>query len=503
MEKPNLSVANIKTNLYLYMIKKILFFQLGRNIFFNKFKKQLYTNLVEEDTSYPKEVQIRKYHFLLSMISCSKRNIDKGWISKDVADRIVDTFAKYNFVERGKDMSTKEKFKEKYGIYPTSFILLSPTQRCNLNCEGCYASAKLNAPTLPFETVDKIVGECYNEFGNRFITISGGEPFLYSDDGKSLMDIYEKYPEMFFLVYTNGTVITKEVAEKLAELKNVTPAISIEGWEHETDERRGKGVYKKVLEAMKNLREAGVPFGVSITGTSKNVKTLLDDKFYDYLFQDLGVTYIWLFQLMPIGQATEMKELMVKPKDRVALYKKWDHLLQDKSYCIGDFWNSGVLSDGCVAYGRNQGYFYIDWNGKIMPCVFVPFYEDNVKDLYKEGKTLGHALQSNLFKRGRKWQDEYGLNHTKKPNNWLMPCSIKDHFENFKENIFTKEAKPEDESAAEFIKSPETEQMLKEFGKELTELTEPIWREEYLKEKVCEVEVPQKKKEAEEEKDEE
>jgi MoaA/NifB/PqqE/SkfB family radical SAM enzyme len=38
---------------------------------------------------------------------------------------------------------------------------------------------------------------------------------------------------MYFLFFTNGTLITKEVAEKLAQLGNVTPAISVEGFEKE------------------------------------------------------------------------------------------------------------------------------------------------------------------------------------------------------------------------------------------------------------------------------
>lgn len=76
---------------------------------------------------------------------------------------------------------------------------------------------------------------------------------MYKSEGKTLLDIFEKYNDMFFLVYTNGTLITPEIAKRLAKLGNATPAISVEGYEKETDERRGKGVYKKFLMPSKIL----------------------------------------------------------------------------------------------------------------------------------------------------------------------------------------------------------------------------------------------------------
>jgi len=286
---------------------------------------------------------------------------------------------------------------------------------------------------------------------------------------------------MYFLFYTNGTLITKDVAKRLAELGNVTPAISIEGYEKETDERRGAGVYKRILESMKNLREVGVPFGVSITATSMNFDILMEDKFYDFAFKELGAIYMWMFQLMPIGQACDMRDCMINPEQRIKLYRKWEYLLKEKKYPIADFWNSGVLSNGCIAYGRDGGHLYIDWNGNIMPCVFVPFFEDNIIKLYNQGKKLTDSLFSELFINGRKWQEDYGYGYSRRnPDNWLMPCSIRDHFSNFKKNIVTKKTKPEDKFAGEALKSGDYERALNEFDKKLEDKSLPIWKEEYL-----------------------
>jgi len=470
-----------KSFVYIYLLKKILHTQVGRGALVQRLKNKMYKSVFEEDTISLKQVQEKKYQFLVAMLESIKRNIDKGYVSLTVIDRVIDTLIKFGFAERGVLRPEHLKFKEKYGMLPPGFIVISPTQKCNLNCAGCYASSKANAPSLSFETIDKICDEVYTEWGNRFMTISGGEPLMYNDNGKTLFDIWKKYPEMFFLFYTNGTLIDKEIAKKLAELGNVTPSISIEGWEKETDERRGKGIFKKIKEATDNLKEVGVPFGLSITATSKNIDALLDDKFYDFLFQELGASYVWMFQLMPIGQAKDMKELMVKPGQRVKLFRQWERMLKEKQYCIADFWNSGVLADGCVAYGRERGYLYVDWNGNIMPCVFIPYYEDNIMDLHKKGKKLADALFSKIFVEGRKWQKEYGLDNQKSPENWLMPCSIRDHWENFRKNILSKKAKPEDKCAEEALSSKEYTKTLKEFDEELEKKTKPIWEEEYLK----------------------
>ncbi len=476
-------IDRIKLNIYVSLLKRIFSIKKGRELLLKKFKKKVYDVLVVKDKAFLKQVQLKKYEFLIAMLESAKRNLDKGFISKKVLNRIIDTLVNGALLKRDIQKQIKNKFKKKYGVFPPHFIVLSPTQRCNLHCVGCYASAKINAASLPYKVVDRIVGEVYHEWGSRFITISGGEPLMYQDNGKTLFDIWKKYKNIFFLFYTNGTFLTKDVAKKLASLGNVTPAISVEGFEKETDERRGKGIFKRILKAMENLREAGVPFGVSVTATAKNAKVLLGDKFYDFFFKEQGASYMWMFQLMPIGKAREMRELMITPKQRIKLYRKWENLLKKKKYCIADFWNSGVLSNGCIAYGRaDQGYLYIDWNGNIMPCVFVPYYKDNVLDLYSKGKKLAHALFSDFFINGRKWQKNYGLKDTRKPNNWLMPCSIRDHWDTFRKSILPKDAKPEDTSAKLALKSKTYNKTLEKFDKELKKLTEPIWKKEYLKE---------------------
>ncbi len=474
-----------KNTLVLNGLNKIANQKQLRKILAKQIDKYMYKNIVTNDTENLKNVQLKKFGFVSAMLHSVVKNMDKGYISKDVMKKLIEVLVINTLFNDSdnKHIDITNAFEKKYGQLPPNFIVLSPTQRCNLKCVGCYASSNSETtPTLPYDIVDRIVREVHDIYGSTFITISGGEPFMYKSDRKTLFDIFEKYNDMFFLVYTNGTLINKEAAKKLAKLGNVTPAISVEGYEKETDERRGKGVYKKILQAFENLKEVGVPFGLSVTATSKNVDMLLTDEFYDLYFDKLGAAYMWQFQLMPIGRGKDIFDLMVKPKDRVKLYRQWEHILSDKKYLIADFWNSGVLTTGCIAYGRaERGFIYIDWNGNIMPCVFVPYSVDNVYDLYKNDKTIADALFSDFMKNGRKWQNDYGVSHPKTPDNWLMPCSIRDHYENFKKSILPSNAIPENKEAAEIMDDKEYYKALKKYDEELKTFTAKIWDEEYIK----------------------
>ena len=75
-----------------------------------------------------------------------------------------------------------------------------------------------------------------------FIVFSGGEPLTRSEE---LFRLIEKYGDMYFMFYTNGTLISEFVADELYRLGNAGAIISLEGFEEATDDRRGKGVYKK------------------------------------------------------------------------------------------------------------------------------------------------------------------------------------------------------------------------------------------------------------------
>lgn len=450
-----------------------------------KLDKKIYKTVMNDPLLLFEEEKKDRYYFVSSVVRQVANCLDNGFISKDVAKRMLNVFVSDSFkANREAHLNdVKRNYEKKYGEYPPKFLVLSPEKACNLECVGCYASCTPGKGThLDFELTRRIVKEAHDIFGSRFITISGGEPLMYHSQGKTILDIFEEFHDIFFLMYTNGTLINKRIAEKLAAMGNAVPLVSIEGYEQETDERRGKGVYKKILKALANLREVGVPFGISVTATTKNYKTLLTDSFYKFYFEEIGATHMWQFQLMPIGKAKDAMELMISPKQRIELYKKWEYVTRKLRYPLADFWNSSSLCTGCLAYARWNGYFYIDFEGKVSPCVFVPYYVDKIQDIYANGGNLADAIQSRFFRNGRNWQKEKGFGRQDHQGEYLlMPCSIRDNYDNFYRNILTPNAKGMDTEAELALEDVEYKKIMVDYDKELDELTKKIYDRKYRK----------------------
>ena len=283
-------------------------------------------------------------------------------------------------------------------------------------------------------------------------------------------------------MYTNGTLIDDAVAKRLGRLGNVSPALSIEGMKERTDARRGEGVFDKVLAAMERLKREGVIIGVSLTATRENADEILSDEVVETFFDGVGATYAFVFHYMPIGRSFTL-DLMMTPQQRLRLFERVWWLVRNRHVFIADFWNSATATNGCVAAGRAGGYFYVNWNGDVSPCVFFPYSPVNVRDVFARGGTLDEVWAHPFFADIRRWQREYGYRETNEPcpdcGNWLAPCIIRDHHADALELVRRHQPAPTDEDARAALADPDYHEGLERFGRELEELTGPVWRERY------------------------
>ena len=380
------------------------------------------------------------------------------------------------------DRTPHERFRRRHGSSPPDFLTIAPGKTCNLRCTGCYAAAGPTPEKLDWGTLDRLVTEAHDGWGVQFFVLSGGEPFAYHDDGKGILDLAERHPECFFLSYTNGTLITDEVARRLAAVGNLSPGLSIEGMRERTDARRGAGVFEKVLAAADRMRAAKVVFGLSLTATRENSEEILSDEVLDLFVEQKGALYAWVFHYMPIGRAPSL-DLMLTPEQRVRLHERVWHLVRDRRLFIADFWNSGTATCGCVAGGRAGGYLYVDWNGAVCPCVFVPYSPVNLKDAYAAGRTLDDVWSERLFARVRAWQRAYGYRESGETydggGNWLMPCLIRDHHRDFRRILAETRPQPTDAAAGDALEDAAYAQGLEAFDARLSELTQPLWEARY------------------------
>ena len=290
------------------------------------------------------------------------------------------------------------------GFYPPGFLVISPTMKCNLKCFGCYAGSYDKGAELPTKIIHQALDQA-NEMGIYFCVVSGGEPFFKQD----IFDIFEQHHDMIFLVYTHGGLIDQRLAERIARCGNILPSISLEGFQEETDKRRGAGHFERVLQAMKSLKEAGIIFGFSTTQTRLNHDTITSEPFMDFLI-DQGCLFGWFFMYLPIGREPNI-QLMPTPEQRDALRERVAQIRATRPILVADFWNDGPVVGGCISGARK--YFHINAQGDVEPCVFCHFAMHNIKET-----PLREALNSPLFKAIR----------TEQPlqKNLLRPCMLVD-----------------------------------------------------------------------------
>ena len=298
----------------------------------------------------------------------------------------------------------RKDFASRTGYYPPRAMLISPTMRCNLNCYGCYAGGYSRQGELEAKEIHRILNEA-EEMGIHLVIVLGGEPSLRKD----LFDIYSEHPQMFFHVFTHGGFLDEAMVERIASLGNVSPAISLEGYEAETDQRRGKGHFQKVIRGMALLQEAKILFACSLTQTRENTDILASDDYIDFLIEK-GAMLIWYFMCLPVGRNPDI-QWMPTSLQRDQLRQALGRFRATKPILFVDFWNDGRLTHGCMAGGKM--YFHINAQGDVEPCVFCHFASDNIK-----GKSLLEVLDSPFFKEIRFRQPYL--------ENLLRPCMLVD-----------------------------------------------------------------------------
>ena len=301
---------------------------------------------------------------------------------------------------------TQLENREKYDCNVPWAMLLDPTSACNLQCTGCWAAEYGNQLNMSYETLDSIINQG-KELGTYFYLYSGGEPLVRKAD---IIRLCEAHPDCAFTAFTNGTLIDEAFADEMLRVKNFIPAISVEGFETDTDARRGKGTFAAVQRAMAILREKRLPFGISCCYTSQNVDMIGSEEYFDAMIE-WGAKFCWFFTYMPVGCGSPV-ELMANAEQRAWMYQQVRAFRETKPIFTLDFWNDGEYSEGCLAGGRR--YLHVNANGDMEPCAFIHYSDSSVYE-----KTILEGLKSPLFQAYYKGQP-FNENH-------LRPCPMLDN----------------------------------------------------------------------------
>lgn len=243
-------------------------------------------------------------HDYLATFQCTFRPL------KECAPRVLWKLA-YNFCWRNLwGMAAFEHRMAKKDSFFPAFTMISITERCNLHCSGCWVSAD-GQHSLSFEQIDGIIREG-KRHGSYFFGILGGEPLLY----KGLLDLLERHADAYFQLFTNGYFLSTEVAMRLRRMGNVTPLISVEGLEEESDRRRGrKEVYRHTLNGVAACRKAKLFFGVAASICCSNFNDLVNRQHIERI-ATAGAHYLWYYIYRPVGAEPHPENALTKEQIR-------------------------------------------------------------------------------------------------------------------------------------------------------------------------------------------
>jgi radical SAM protein with 4Fe4S-binding SPASM domain len=195
-------------------------------------------------------------------------------------------------------------------------IVWNFTNRCNLNCLHCHQDSSPTAsdPELTTSQASKVIDNM-SDSGVAILTFSGGEPLLRKD----VYDAVKRANDhgMLCTIASNGTLITRETAARLAKAGIRRVEIGLDGATAETHDflRNKLGSFKATIEGIRNCANLGFDeIATTMTLHSKNVNEL--EKTME-LAEKLGATRFYLNRLIPAGRGIKACYLDVTPEEKI------------------------------------------------------------------------------------------------------------------------------------------------------------------------------------------
>ncbi|MCR4426649.1 MAG: radical SAM protein [Firmicutes bacterium] len=279
---------------------------------------------------------------------------------------------------------------EQKGLHMPPFMIVSVTNKCNLQCKGCYnrAQHRQAGEEMSEEKLRSVLSEAW-ELGISIALLAGGEPLVRPD----LMRVTRDFPQIVFPVFTNGLLIDDEMIEVLSRQRHVVPVISLEGHETDTDDRRGVGVHNRLTQLAAKLKAERIFFGMSLTLRSSNVDTVLDEAFIQGLI-DAGCKLFFFVEYVPVEEGTD--HWCLTEDQRVQTARAMKAFRASLPGLFIAFPGDEEEAGGCLAAGR--GFIHISPQGSVEPCPFAPYSDTSLQAMsLKEalGSPLLQAIREN------------------------------------------------------------------------------------------------------------
>jgi radical SAM protein with 4Fe4S-binding SPASM domain len=253
--------------------------------------------------------------------------------------------------------SAPKRYKIAENISPSlRYLQLHITEKCNLDCRHCYLGRK-GSKSLSLALAKKAVEE-FSDVGLKLL-ITGGEPLLYPHFWELLR--YARGFRIRIEVLSNGTLITREAAKKLACYADCVQ-ISLDGLENGHDLIRGRGAFEKTMEGIKNA----LPHLEVSIATMIHSGNLDEFPRLEALVKTLGAKEWSLDVPSQKGNMLANKGLEANHELAAKIYK---------SYGYGSETHEGDSSYSCGSHLCS-----IDVKGRVTKCGFFSASVGNIRD---------------------------------------------------------------------------------------------------------------------------
>jgi MoaA/NifB/PqqE/SkfB family radical SAM enzyme len=306
-------------------------------------------------------------------------------VLRECSPRVIWKFM-YNFGWQSmRNISRFEKRQAKGKPFFPAFVMISVTESCNLACSGCWITEG-GKKSLTTQQLDGIITASKKK-GSYFFGILGGEPLMY----KGLLDIMEKHSDCYFQLFTNGILITDEVALRLRKMGNVTPLISIEGLKEESDTRRGRNdVFERTLAGVRACRKAKLIFGAAASICKSNYNELVSREYLELIAKE-GAHYLWYYLYRPVG--TDPNSSNALDKEQVLAFRKFivEQRLDSPLFIIETYWDDKGNAICPAATGMSH---HISPSGALEFCPPIQMAKDFINE---DGSNLTELFETSEF----------------------------------------------------------------------------------------------------------
>lgn len=261
------------------------------------------------------------------------------------------------------------------------------TTDCNMKCSFC-GSWKQNeaAAFIPLERVFEML-DAGKDYGFKFTTLSGGEPFLHKD----IFDIidYADKKGYWCNLTTNGLLIDENTITKLKN-KKVNIRVSLHTLDRKLHEKMtGSDTLDKVLDAIKLLRDRRQFYSIGATIFEDNVNEI--GKLAEFAF-DAGSSFIRFTPVVSVFKGSNIKldkefyqEMLCNIISTAIKYKKFLNYSKGNDIFISD--PIDIITTRRCPAGSNL-FMIIDTTEIIIPCQFMPMDYDFPRIKFESIKDL-------------------------------------------------------------------------------------------------------------------